>query len=319
MSSQILSKPLPYLALIIAHLIWGANFVVAKVTLQEFPPMSLAFLRFTLASLLIAPFFLTETKKNLPAGRQVKISKKDLPKLVGVGIFIITLNITFFFEGISKTTVINASALTMIIPILSVFLSWLFLKEKIFLINLLGIIIGGLGALIIIQIPEIIFGNFTPKELLGNILLLFASTSWVIGSILSREMLKKYPSLVVTSIAFLVGVVTFFLPAAREYIQNPEWPKLISVLGLFGLAFMTILSSISAYFLFEWGLAKTSVNRAHLFQYIEPFVAAFLAIAILGERITTPFIFGTVLIAAGVYLGTLSKEPHHKHHKAHRI
>lgn len=286
--------------------------MVAKVTLQEFPPMSLAFLRFAFASLLIAPFFLTETKK-------VKISKKDLPKLIGVGIFVITLNITFFFEGISRTTVINASALTMIIPILSVFLSWIFLREKIFLINLLGIVTGGLGALIIIQIPEIIFGNFTPKELLGNTLLILASTSWVLGSIISREMLKKYSSLVVTSIAFLVGVVTFFLPAAKEYIQNPEWPKLISMLGLLGLTFMTLLSSISAYFLFEWGLAKTSVNRAHLFQYIEPFVAAFLAILILGEQLTTPFILGAILIAAGVYLGTVSKESHHKAHKTHRI
>ncbi|MCL4365991.1 DMT family transporter, partial [Patescibacteria group bacterium] len=72
MSSQILKKPIPYLVLLFAHLIWGANFVVAKVTLQEFPPMSLAFLRFAFASLLLAPFFLAETKK-------VKIDKKDLP------------------------------------------------------------------------------------------------------------------------------------------------------------------------------------------------------------------------------------------------
>ena len=50
MTSQILKKPIPYLALILAHLIWGINFIVAKITLQEFPPMSLAFLRFALAS-----------------------------------------------------------------------------------------------------------------------------------------------------------------------------------------------------------------------------------------------------------------------------
>src|SRR3989344_1975809 len=102
MSSQILSKPLPYLALLIAHLIWGANFVVAKITLQEFPPMSLAILRFAFASLFLAPFFFAETKK-------IKIKKQDLPKLIAIGILIITLNITFFFEGIKRTTVINAS------------------------------------------------------------------------------------------------------------------------------------------------------------------------------------------------------------------
>lgn len=274
--------------------------------------MSLAFLRFSLASLLIAPFFLLETKK-------IKISKQDLPKLIGVGIFAITLNITFFFEGIQRTTVINASALTLIIPLLSVLLGWIFLKEKIYLINLTGIFAGLLGALIIIQIPEIIFGNYAPKELIGNILLILASSCWVVGSVISRGLLKKYSSLVVTSTAFMVGVVTFFLPAAKEYIQNPSWVNNVTVLGLLGLIYMTLLSSISAYFLFEWGLAKTSVNRANLFQYIEPFIAASLAIMILGEQVTMPFILGAILITAGVYLGTLSKESHHKAHKAHRI
>lgn len=274
--------------------------------------MSLAFLRFSLASLLIAPFFLLETKK-------IKISKQDLPKLIGVGIFAITLNITFFFEGITRTTVINASALTLIIPLLSVLLGWIFLKEKIYLINLTGIFAGLLGAVIIIQIPEIVFGNYSPKELIGNILLILASTSWVVGSVISRGLLKKYSSLVVTSTAFIVGVVTFFLPAAKEYIQNPSWVNNVTVLGLLGLIYMTLLSSISAYFLFEWGLAKTSVNRANLFQYIEPFIAASLAIMLLGEQVTVPFILGAILIAAGVYSGTLSKESHHKAHKAHRI
>ena len=123
MSSQIFKKPLPYLALFIAHLIWGANFVVAKITLSEFPPMSLAFLRFSLACLLITPFFYAETKK-------MSLQKQDIPKLILIGLLIITFNITFFFEGITRTTAINASVLTMIIPILSVIFGWFFPQDK---------------------------------------------------------------------------------------------------------------------------------------------------------------------------------------------
>lgn len=312
MSSQILSKPLPYIALILAHLIWGANFVVAKITLQEFPPMSLAILRFAFASLLIAPFFFASKKK-------VKIKKEDYPKLVAVGILIITLNITFFFEGIKRTTVINASVLTLIIPMLSVLLGWLFLKEKVYLVNLAGIAVGFLGAIIIIGLPEIFLGEISSQTIIGNILLILASTVWVFGAIISRGLLKKYPSLTVIASAFMVGTLTFFLPATKEYIQNPNWFENISILGLLGLIYMTLLSSISAYFLFEWGLARVGVIKADLFQYIEPIVAASLAVAILGEKITIPFLAGAVLIIAGVYLGTLAKEAHHKIHKAHRM
>lgn len=274
--------------------------------------MTLAFLRFALASIFLAPFFFSQTKK-------VKIDKVDLPKLILVGIFAITLNITFFFEGIKRTEVINASVLTLIIPILSVLLSWIFLKEKIYLINLLGIFVGLFGALVIIKIPEFFLGNFPTRELLGNLLIIFASVSWVFGAIVSRQILKKYPSIVVTAIAFLVGTLTFFIPALKEYMQNPIWVSSITILGFLGVTYMTLLSSISAYFLFEWGLSKTTVVVADLFQYIEPFVASFLAILILGEKITTPFIFGSLLIILGVYLGTLSKEVYHRHHKTHRI
>jgi len=311
-SSKLFKSPLPYLALLLCHIIWGANFVVAKVTLQEIPPNTLAFLRFTFATLLLAPFFLAETKK-------VKIDKKDIPELVLTGILIITLNISFFFAGIAKTTVINASVLTLIIPILSVAFGWIFLKEKVYLINLAGIIAGFLGAIIILRIPQLFIGSFSPTEVVGNILIILASIAWVIGSVFSRKLLKKYSSLVVTSIAFLVGVLTFALPSANEFLQNPLWINKISMLGILGLIYMTLLSSISAYFLFEWGLAKTSVSTANILQYIEPFVAALLAIALLGEQVTIPLVVGLILISAGVYLGTLAKEVHHKSHKTHRF
>lgn len=293
-------------------MIWGGNFVVAKVTLQEFPPMSLAFLRFSFACLFLAPFFFSQSKK-------VKIDKKDLPYLIAVGVFIITLNIAFFFEGIKRTTAIDASVLTLIIPILSVLLGWGYFKEKIYLINLLGIFLSLVGTLVIIGLPQLLTGSISTQMLLGNILVILASISWVIGAAFSKQMLKKYPSLTVTAIAFMVGAVVMFIPATLEYLENPSWPQQITVLGLFGLTYMILLSSISAYFLFEWGLSKTSIIAADLFQYIEPFVASFLAVMILAERITVSFIIGAGLIAVGVFLGTLAKEAHYRHHKAHRI
>jgi len=286
--------------------------VVAKVTLQEFPPMSLALLRFALASLFLAPFFFAQTKK-------VKIDKKDLPSLVGIGVFIITLNIAFFFEGIKRTTAIDASVLTLIIPILSVIIGWVYFKEKIYLANLIGIVVAFLGAIILIGLPQFFTGTVSGQVLLGNILIILSSLSWVIGAVISKKMLQKYPSLTVTAIAFMVGTIAMLIPAGMEYLNNPSWPSQVTILGLLGLTYITLLSSISAYFLFEWGLAKTTISAADLFQYIEPFVASFLAVTILGEVISTSFLTGGFLIAIGVFLGTVAKVTHRRHHKAHRV
>lgn len=286
--------------------------MVAKVTLQEFPTYSLAFLRFALASLFLAPFFFAERKK-------VKIDKKDIPKLTLIGVLMITLNITFFFTGIQKTTVINASVLTLIIPMLSVLLGWWFLKEKVYLINLAGIFAGLMGALIIVGVPRALFGDVSVQSLTGNLLIILAAIVWVAGAVVSRQMLKKYSSLTLVAFAFLIGMITFFPLAAFEYLANPGWTARLSLLGILGLLYMTMLSSVSAYFLFEWGLAKTSVIIADLFQYIEPFVATALAVLILSESISLDFGIGAILIAVGVYLGTFAKEAHHRHHKAHRV
>lgn len=312
MSSSILKSPLPYIALLIAHLIWGANFVVAKITLQEIPPNSLALMRFAFASILLAPFFLAQTRK-------VKIDKQDIPKLIIIGVLIITLNISFFFEGIIRTTVINASVLSLVVPILSVFFGWIFLREKVYIVNLIGIFVGLLGALIIIRLPQLFIGTFSPKEMVGNILIILASLAWVVGSVFSRQLLKKYPSLIVTTAAFLVGTVTFLVPAVNEYVQNPTWIQDVSMLGVLGIIYITILSSISAYFLFEWGLAKTSVFQANILHYVEPFVAAALGITLLGEELSVPLVAGGILIMAGVCLGTMAKEYYHRTHKIHRF
>lgn len=312
MASGIFTKTWPYAAIIIAHLIWGVNFVVAKLTIQEFPPMSLAFLRFSLALLLLSPFLLIEKKKD-------KIDKKDLPWLFATGALMVTLNIAFFYTGLAHTTVTSASVLTMVIPLFSVLLGWGILKEKIYTVNLVGIVTGFLGAVLVIGLPAFISGQVLPAPvIMGDIMIILASIVWVIGATISRRMLKKYSSLTVTSIIFLVGVLTFFIPAVNEFLQNPNWPSQVTLLGVFGLLFITIAASISAYFLFEWGLSKIGVIQADLFHYIEPPIAVVLAVLILNEQLQFSFVIGGLLIALGVYWSTLLKA-HHIHHKAHRM
>lgn len=116
---------------------------------------------------------------------------------------------------------------------------------------------------------------------------------------------------------FLIGALIFLVPAINEFLQNPGWFKHLTYLGIFGIAYMTLASSISAYFLFQWGLDQLGITKADLFQYIEPVIAISLGILILGENLRFSFVIGTVLIILGVYWSTLAKEGH-KHHKAHR-
>lgn len=311
MKSIILLYPLPYLALLTANIIWGGTPVIAKLALQEFPIGTLAFLRFFLAFLLLLPFILTVKQKD-------KIQTGDWPKFVGLGLLIVTFHIFFFFTGVKKTTAIDASVLALIVPIISVVVGWWFLREKIYWINLIGIILGMIGAVINVGLPLIFVGSLTSEALIGNILIVLSSLCFVGGAILSRMMLKTYSALTLTWTSFLIGSLTFLPLAVVELANDPTWFTRVSLIGSFGLVYVTLLSSICAYFLFNWSLVKIGVVRADLIQYIQPAVSASLAIPILNERISYSFVVGTCLIVLGVYWGTLGKSEHHHHHLHHQ-
>lgn len=313
MKSKILFSPIPYLALFFVSLIWGATPVVAKLALQEIPFVTLAFLRFFLAFLLILPFLLVSKQK-------ITVAQSDLPKIVLLGLLIVSFHIFFFFAGLKKTSAIDASVLSLIVPILSVVAGWALLKEKIYGINLIGIMMGLLGALIIIGIPLLFVGSLTANVLIGNSLIILSSISFVGGAILSRYLLKRYSPIMIVTSSFLVGALSFLPIAMLEFIQNSSWIYQISLIGIFGVVYLTLFSSISAYFLYTWAINQVGIVKADLIQYIQPVVAASLAVPILGERISYSFIIGTCLIVLGVYWGTLGRSEHHHHHiRAHRV
>lgn len=311
MKSDLFSKTWPFLAVALANSIWGINFIVSKLVLQEIPIMSLAFLRFALAALFLLPFLIVGHKEN------IKFDKNDLPKIFIAGVCMVGLNIAFFYEGLSKISAINASVLTMTVPVISVLFGWWFLKEKIYTANLFGILLGFLGALIILGVPILALeGNNFSISVTGDILIILSSISWVIGATVSRRIIAKYSALVLTMAIFLVGVLTFFIPALNDYIQNPLWINQVSYLGVLGVLFLSLLSSVSAYFLFNWGLERLGVIKADLFQYLQTVVAVILAVFVLNERISFSIIVGAILIGLGVYWGTLGKGSH-KLQKAH--
>lgn len=311
---HILKYYLPYGALLVAHVIWGMNFVVAKITLEEIPVMTLGFGRFALAAILILPFILMMEKEK----RVVRLP--DLPKIVAAAMFSVVLNIALFFEGLTRTSAIDASVLTLIIPILSLIICWVFLKEKIYWVNLTGVLLGLCGAITVIGLPLIFLStSFNPTTLVGNLLIILSSLCFVTGSIFVKKILKTYDPLFITGLMFMIGAIGFLIPAIIETIKNPSWIQQISVLGILGFLYITVLSSVCAYWLMNWGLQKVSVAKANMFQYINPAIAASLAVPLLNERISFSFIIGTCLIILGVYWGTMGKHDHHHiHHRSHK-
>lgn len=289
------------LALIAANIIWGAASPIFKLALQNIPPFALAFLRFFGAAMILFPFTVANPW----------IKREDWLKLFLLSFFGITVNITFFFLGLKFAPSINAPIISSAGPVFIYLFSIFFLHEKSHFKVMLGTVVSLLGVLTIVGEPLLTDG--LKGEVLGNLFFVLATLGAVAHAVICKEVSSKYSASAITFWSFFIGSLTF-LPFFIWEMATIHPFDTIDYRGLVGLGFGILLSSAAAYSLFDWGLKRIDAQEAGLFYYIDPIVAAMIAIPLLGEVITSLFLLGSFLVFAGIFIaeGRIHYHPLHK-------
>jgi len=276
-------------ALIIANIIWGGASPIFKYSLQSIPPFTLAFFRFGIATVLLFPF----VHKELHTFTNEVENWKEI---VLFALFGVTINITFFFLGLTLTQSINAPIIASSGPIITIAFSALFLKERPTIKKILGTLIAFLGVLLIIIQPLLEKG--LDASILGNIFLFLATLAAVGNILVGKKIMKRYSPLPLTFWAFLIGTITFVPFVIPELIHFP----ILDSRAFVGVAYGALLSSAVAYSLFAWGLSKIEASEVGLFTYIDPVFAIILAYPLLGEKPTPFYLLGAILVFAGIFV-----------------
>jgi len=277
------------LALTLAAMIWGANAPISKWTLQFISVETLAFIRFYFAFILFYLIF----RPNL------KVKKKDIPLMFLCGFIGISLHIPFLYIGLTLTGAINAAIIASSIPILSLFFSSFFLKEKISRKFVIGGMVGLFGVIFIVLEP--IFEEGLSKDLLGNVFLLGSAITFIIYEVISKKLTKRnYHAKTITTYSYLIGLVTFLPFYLIDITQNGIY--FMNSQALRGIFFILFFSSLVAIPLWQWGISKLEVSRVGFFLYLDPVVAFIVAFFLLGEIISHPMIIGAILIFVGLYV-----------------
>ncbi len=277
------------LALIIANIIWGGASPIFKYALQNIPPFTLAFIRFSGASIILFPFVWKEFIK-------LHNEKENLKNIVLFSIFGVTINITFFFLALEYTKSINAPIIGSSGPIMTLIFSVIFLKEHPKINKIIGLIIAFLGILIIIIQP--LFENGLDLSVLGNLFLVLATFGAVGQTLIGKNLMQKYPPFPLTFLSFVIGALTFIPMMIPELIDI----KPLDSKALVGIVYGVLFSSLAAYSLYAWGLSKIQASEAGLFAYIDPIVAIIIAYPLLGEKPTPLYIIGAILVFSGIFV-----------------
>ena len=265
-------KTLGVLALLLTAVIWGITLPLLKVNLEVIPPLTIAFLRFLIASLIAVSF---SELKNLEL--------KDI-MLIGVfALFGISLSIGLLLIGLEGTSTIDATFILALSPIITSLLAVLTLSEKINVFHLFGIVAAFVGTFIYTVSP--IFSSGKSIDFGGNILVLgsvLASGIYIIGS---KKLFATYHPSSIAAVSFVVGMVSFFPGAIVEYVKNPFWVEKVSLFNIFSLIFLGVFASFIAFSTLEWGLSKVAVHVSATISYLTPLISILVAAVFLEEQI----------------------------------
>lgn len=274
-----------YLRAILAMLCWAVTFVWIKVALLTYRPYEIVFLRLVLASLLLfGAMFLSKQRE--------KVAGKDMLYLMLVAFcepFMYFLGEANGMQYVSSTL---GSLIISTIPIVTAVGAWLFLREKIYPLLVVGLLVSFSGvALLSLSEPDL------HGTLKGILLMLLAVFAGMFYGITVRRMTLRYSSLTIVTWQNFFGML-YMLPLFWWY----DWAHFSavthSVEGLLTIAGMSVFASVGAFLLYTGVIRDLGVIRSNVFTNLIPVFTVVLAFLILGDKLT-------LLGAAGVALTIL--------------
>ena len=268
---------------------WGISFVVIKTTMNEIPPLTLAFLRFFIATLLVGPIFLRLAP--LP-----KIAKGDRLPLFLLGFSGVTCYFAFENTGLQSTSASHGALIIATIPLCTELFD--IARQRQILRPML--IIASLTALLGIFL---LVGDSTggAASLTGDLLIFGAVFSWVAYNRFVLRLMTSYPQMFLTLAIMVIGAVTLLPGALYEWFTAPyPWPSLNAWLGV---GFLTVFCSILGYHCWNQAIVHLGLSMTNNLLYLLPLLGVSSGIVFLDEPLTANVLWGSLLIIGGVAWG----------------
>ena len=284
-----------YLALIAAFLatsIYGINHTIAKEVMPNFIGSSgfimLRLLGATLIFWLISFFIPNE-----------KIERKDFLKILFASILGMCTNMLAFFRGLELSTPINSGVIITLSPVLVLILSYFFLKERITLKKILGIIIGFSGAVFLILNSDQT-GINAPNIPLGNTFFLLNASAYAGYLIIIKPLTNKYNIFTLMKWLFLIGLI-LSSPITFNQFSEVKWAEL-PWFAIWRMIYVIVGTTFLTYLFNIYALKSLSPTTVGSFIYLQPIITIIFALLTGNDTLDTTKLISCLLVFVGVYL-----------------
>ena len=285
--------PIPWMAVVVAvtmNCVWGGNPVAVKLSLEAFPPLWTAFLRFCLGIACVAVWARLTGIRLFPTQDEWK-PYLGLSILFGVQIWIMNI-------GYGLTSGIMGSVLISVYPLVAALLGpWAVAGDRLDAVRALGLVSAFIGT------ATVLLGETETGQLevfsTGNWLVLLSGTLLGIRLVMSARIMRvtdparaTFWQMVLAQPWFLAGALASETIAWHAIGWRPIAGILFQGVIIAGLGFMVIAYLLRRY------RPSTMINLG----FVTPVSGAALAAWILGETVSQSFVVGLIEVAIGLAL-----------------
>ena len=289
----------PYLLLSITALCWAGNAIVGRLAAGHIPPVTLSFLRWSLAFLIILPFAWKHLRRDWGAIR-ARLGTMIVLSVTGIGAFN-----TLQYWALEHTQALNTLLLQSAGPLFVAVWSLILLGVRLTLAQAGGIALSLIGVLVIL-----LHGDLTALTSIefnkGDIIFTVALAIFGLYSVLSLKR-PQIHGLSFVGFTFGCGAVCLVPLWIWELFTRPVMQ--LDAANLLSLFYVAVFPSTLAYLCFNRGVQLIGANRAAPFFHVVPVFGSAMAIVFLGEHPQLFHIIGFALVLTGVFVA--SRKPAH--------
>lgn len=263
---------------------WAFNVVAIKLGVTELPPLFMTLLRFVVVAVVVVPF--------------TRINRAQLRTVSLLAFTFGFMHFSLLFVALLYTDAGTAAIVVQLGTPFAMIMAALFLKEKLRLIQVLGILLSLSGVFFLAGSPSLASG-------LALVLLLTSALGWAITNIIVKSSPAIHP-------LTMAGWLSFFaipmVGTASLIFEHDQFTSLIhsSWRGWFAVLYSALGSSVIAYSLWYWLLKKYPVNKVIPYSLLSPVFAIFMGAYFLDDSLNHYKLIGAALIVGGIFIALVN-------------
>lgn len=273
-------------------LMWSSAFTSSRIIVQDAPPMMALAIRFLISggiAILLA----------WAMGQRIRLNRAQWSATVIFGVCQNALYLGCFFIAMQWIEASLAAIIASTMPLLVALFAWVFQREKIRPLAVIGLITGFAGVALIMG------GRLSSgSDIVGLAFCAVGVVALTIATMSAKGAMSGGNVLLVVGLQMLIGSAVLWPPALLLETWDVVWtPKLGAA-----FAYTIFVPGLIATWVWFQLVGRIGATKAAAFHFLNPFFGVAIAALLLGESLGAWDYVGVVIIAAGVLAVQISKQ-----------